>query len=833
AALLDTLLSGGATATASPAAPARDAVTPARADEPIAIVGMACRYPGGVRTPEDLWTLLSTGADGMGGFPADRGWDLGRLYDSVPEHPDSSRTLEGGFLHDAAEFDADFFGVSPNEAMVMDPQQRILLETAWEAVERAGIDPRSLRGSRTGVFAGLSSSDYMARGAEVPEALAGYVSNGNANSVVSGRIAYTLGLEGPAVTVDTACSSSLVALHMAAQALRQGECTLALAGGVTVMSSPMIIVDFARQRGLAANGRCKPFAAAADGTGFSEGAGLLVVERLSDALRNGHRVLAVVRGTAVNQDGASNGMSAPNGPSQQRVIRQALAAAGLAPADVDAVEAHGTGTRLGDPIEAQALLATYGQDRPEDRPLRLGSIKSNIGHTQAAAGVAGVMKMVLALRAGLLPRSLHIDAPTGHVDWTAGAVRLLDEATPWPTDDTRPRRAGISSFGISGTNAHVILEEGPRSAPAEAETVQTEAAPSSARAGDARRGDARPGAARAVNAADAEAEAVAPIGPEAGKPGTARAEAAEAGLGNAAEAAGLPGADGEAAPVAVPAAPAAVRGGAPAARPEAVPAVPAEPLPWLLSARNAAALRGQARALLTHLDTPAGQRAAARDIAASLLTQRSLLEHRAVVNGTDEDTRRTALRALAEGTPATGLVTGRHTTGRDRRTVLVFPGQGSQWAGMGAELLDASPAFAARIAACEQALAPYTDWSLTALLRGAPEAPSLDRVDVAQPALWAVMVALAEVWRAHGVEPAAVLGHSQGEIAAACVAGALSLDDGARVVALRSRAIADDLSGHGGMVSVATSHDAVLARLTAWGERISVAAVNGPGSVVV
>ncbi|MER5932775.1 type I polyketide synthase [Streptomyces sp. NPDC002054] len=811
------------------AAPAAEAATTLAVtdEDPVVIVGMACRYPGGVRSPEDLWTLLADGTDAIGGFPTDRGWDLEHFYDSVPDHPDASRTLDGGFLHDAAEFDADFFGISPNEATVMDPQQRLLLETAWEAVERAGIDPRSLRGSRTGVFAGLSSSDYMSRGADIPEALAGYVNTGNAVSVVSGRVSYALGLEGPAVTVDTACSSSLVALHMAAQALRAGECSLALAGGVTVMSSPVIIVDFSRQRGLAANGRCKPFSAAADGTGFSEGSGLLVLERLSDAVRNGHQVLAVVRGSAVNQDGASNGLSAPNGPSQQRVIRQALASAGLTGADIDAVEAHGTGTRLGDPIEAQALLATYGQDRDADRPLRLGSVKSNLGHTQAAAGVAGVMKMVLAMRHGALPKSLHVDEPTPHVDWSAGAVSVLAEATAWPSSTDRPRRAGVSSFGISGTNAHVILEQCP-------DAVTGSAAPSASLPGSG----ATASAAAPAGTGDTAASAVpgtseAAVASAAGRPAEAAsaqapgmAAAASAQAFGTAEAASTPDASEAAG---AQAAPAPARATSAAADAESAAAA----LPWLLSARSAAALRGQAAALLAHLDTPAGSQAAPLDLAASLATRRAVLEHRAVVTAAEPHALRAALGALADGTPAPGLVQGRHTSGRDRRTVLVFPGQGSQWAGMGAELLDASKEFAARIAACEQALAPHTDWSLTAVLRGEPTAPSLNRVDVAQPALWAVMVALAEVWQAHGVRPAAVVGHSQGEIAAACVAGALSLEDGARVVALRSRAIAAGLSGHGGMVSVAASHEDVLARLTSWGERISVAAVNGPGSVVV
>nr|WP_319943248.1 type I polyketide synthase [Nocardia aurantia] len=695
-------------------------------NDPIVIVGMSLRLPGGIETPGALWRLLERGGDAIGEFPADRGWDLDALYNADPDSPGTSYTRHGGFLTNAADFDAGLFGIAPREALATDPQQRLLLETTWEALERAGIDPMSLRGSRTGVFAGTMYHDYAPHLQDAPADLEGYLVNGSAGSIASGRIAYTFGFEGPALSVDTACSSSLVALHLAAQSLRSGESDLALAGGVAIMAGPATFVEFSRQRALAADGRCKAFAAAADGTGWAEGVSMLVLQRLSDARRAGHPVLAVVRGTAVNQDGASSGLTAPNGSAQQRVIREALANAGL-PADaVDVVEAHGTGTRLGDPIEAEALIATYGTGRSPDRPLWLGSLKSNVGHTQAAAGGAGIIKMILALQNRTLPRTLHVDAPTPHVDWSAGTVRLLTDARPWEPNGT-PRRAGISSFGVSGTNAHVIIEEPPI-------VAETTVAPQD----------------------------------------------------------------------------------------------PAGPLAWVVSGRDTAALREQAVTLATYLRSR--PRLAAADIARTLWVGRAALAERVVVIGADDAGLREGVEALTSGKALPEhVVTG--TADVTGRTVFVFPGQGGQWAGMAVELYRTAPIFARRLDECAAALSEWVDWPVLDVLLGRSDLDP-ERVDIVQPTLWAVMVALTDLWAAHGVRPDAVVGHSQGEIAAAVVAGALSLRDGARVVALRSRALAAH-AGHGAMAAVALSADEAGELIAGYAGRLSLAVVNSPTSVVL
>ncbi|WP_445194946.1 type I polyketide synthase, partial [Streptomyces phytophilus] len=584
----------------------------AAATEPIAIVGMSCRLPGGVTSPADLWRLVADGVDAVGPFPENRGWNLEALFDRDSGHSGTSYVREGGFLHDAGAFDAAFFGFSDREALGTDPQQRLLLELVWEAYEQAGIDPRSARGTDTGVFAGQMYHDY-ATGMDWPDGIDSFLGLGTSGSVLAGRVSYLYDLSGPAVTVDTACSSSLVTVHLAAQALRAGECSMALAGGVTVMATPGAYIDFSRQRGLAPDGRIKAFGEGADGTAWSEGVGVLLLERLSEAQRRGHRVLALVRGSAVNQDGASNGLTAPNGPSQQRVIRAALANAGLAPADVDAVEAHGTGTTLGDPIEAQALLATYGQQRPDnEQPLWLGSLKSNIGHAQAAAGVAGIIKLIQALAHEELPKTLHADKPTTKVDWTEGAVELLTESRPWPRGD-RPRRAGVSSFGVSGTNAHLILEEAPEAADREADT---------------------------------------PTAPHRG------------------------------------------------------------PITWVLSAKSDEALRDLAARLDAHLGSRPGLDP--HDIAHSLATTRASFDRRAVVIGDDTESLRQRLGLLADGTTKDpGIVRGGRTKGK---LAVLFSGQGAQRAGMGRQLYQTYPVFAAALDEACAALDPHLDQPLRDLM---------------------------------------------------------------------------------------------------------------------
>ncbi|MCX5612934.1 acyltransferase domain-containing protein [Streptomyces sp. NBC_00047] len=703
----------------------RHTATAPAADDPIAVVSMACRLPGGIDNPEGFWELLASGGDAVGSLPSR--WDSLGVYDPDPEAVGKSYSREGGFIQDVERFDASFFGISRREAVSMDPQQRLVLETSWEALERAGIRPDSLSESRTGVYLGAMTSDYGHMGHDL-DALDGYTSTGYASSVVSGRVSYALGLQGPAVTVDTACSSSLVALHLAAGALRQGECELALVGGVTVMNSPALFVEFSRLKGMAPDGRCKSFSAQADGAGWAEGVGILVLKRLSAAERDGDEVLAVIRGSAVNQDGRSQGLTAPNGPSQQRVVQEALEAARLTPADIDAIEAHGTGTSLGDPIEAGALAEVFGPDREEDRPVYLGSSKSNIGHAQAAAGVVGVMKMILALQHETLPKTLYVDEPSPHIAWDGSGLELLNEARPWERGARRTRRAGVSSFGLSGTNAHVIVEEPPAAAPA-------------------------PGAAAAADGA----------------------------------------------------------------------------LPVVVSGRDEAALREQAGRWADWLS--ARTEVPPADVAITAARHRSHFESRASVVAADSAGLVEALRSLAEGGSHDAVVTG---TARERgKVVFVYPGQGSQWVGMGRELLASSAVFAEAVDACDAALRSHTGWSVREVLAGEEgDHPPFDRVDVVQPALFAMGIGLSALWRSLGVEPSAVVGHSQGEVVAAVVSGALTLEQGSQIVAQRSQAVLA-CAGQGGMALIERPLAEVEGFLAPYGDALSVAAVNTTGSTII
>ncbi|MFI7676037.1 SDR family NAD(P)-dependent oxidoreductase [Actinophytocola sp. NPDC049390] len=684
------------------------------AREPIAIIGMACRLPGGVTSPADLWDLLSEKRTGVSEFPTDRGWDIERVYDPTPGQKGKTYVNRGGFLQGAGNFDPEFFGISPREALAMDPQQRLLLETSWEAIENARIDPGALRGSKTSVYAGCMYHDYIGDYFDMPEHLSGFLVTGTTGSILSGRVSYTLGLEGSSIVLDSACSSSLSAVHLATQALRDRECSLALAGGVTVLGQPYSFVEFSQQGGLSPDGVCRSFAKGAEGTGWGEGVGVVLLERLSDAQRNGRRILAVIRGSAVNQDGASNGLTAPNGPAQQRVIADALADADLRPGDIDAVEAHGTATSIGDPIEAQAMMASYGSSHSPDRPLWLGSVKSNISHAQAGAGVAGLIKMVLALRHEELPATLHVDEPTPEVDWSAGTVRLLTEPQPWPSRET-PRRAGVSSFGISGTNAHLIIEEAPRE--------------------------------------DADADGTPYEGPVA----------------------------------------------------------------WTLSAKTAESLRRQAERLRSIVTSDERLRPA--DVGLSLVSTRGLYDHRAAVVGTTRDELLAGLDALRDGTGITGTPGG-------GKVAFLFTGQGAQRAGMGAELYARFPVFAAAFDEVAEHLDPLLERPIREVIA---DGDGLDETRYTQPALFAVEVALFRLLESWGVTPDFVCGHSIGELAAAHVAGVLTLTEACVVVAARG-ALMQALPTGGAMVAIHATEEEVTPHLN---DAVQIAAINGPSSIVI
>ncbi|HLH22063.1 MAG TPA: type I polyketide synthase [Chloroflexota bacterium] len=702
-----------------------------RRTEPIAIVGLGLRFPGGANDPASFWQLLHDGVDAITEVPADR-WDVDAYYDPDPLAPGKMSTRQGGFVVDVDQFAADFFGISPREAIRMDPQQRLLLEVAWEALERAGQSTDKLFGSQTGVFLGISNSDYLRLQLADAEEIDPYVGTGNLLSVAAGRLAYTLGLRGPNMVVDTACSSSLVAVHLACQSLRLGECSLAVAGGINVILSPEVTINFSKAQMMAPDGRCKTFDAAADGYVRSEGCGVIVLKRLAEAIAGGDNILAVIRGTAINQDGRSAGLTAPNGPSQEEVIGRALAAAGVEPAQVNYVETHGTGTALGDPIEVRALAAAYGPGRPADAPLMIGSVKTNLGHLEAAAGIAGLMKAVLALQNEEIPPHLHLKTPNPHLGLADLPIVIPTERTPWPAGK-RPRLAGVSSFGFSGTNAHVILEEAPGSVPA---------------------------------------------------------------------------------------------------RPE-----PERPLHILaLSAKSPTALERLARRYEQHLAAHPEQ--ALGDVCFTANAGRGHFEERlAVVAGSSAEMRARLAAAFAVDDPI-GLVRGRAPAAGPPDVAFLFTGQGSQYVNMGRRLYDTQPTFRDAMDRCAELLQPYLERPLLAVLypdaaahAGKPN-PIVDDMAYAQPAQFAVQYALAELWRSWGIEPAVVAGHSVGEYAAACVAGALSLADGLQLVATRGRLL-QALPRAGEMVVVFAEEARVARALAPYHGAAAIAAVNGPQSVVI